>query len=703
MAEDEGGPDRPPSNTSENRGTNDIATPDEWRRSEAAVHNAHNVFQQINDIFQIKPEGNPFEDIALQAAAYEAEEQLAIVLAKWARHQRAYPQLFTNSEKINVETLYQAISTIQQTQTAQLQTWARAWRSLPHATLNIELPILGDDTVVFREILAYQPLQSTTLRQNDTTSRLIHNTPERNNPIRSRTFKHFTTPNKTTMLDTYNYIVNNRNNPDIISENAEFIQSHPSLMALCGPTGQPSSITPRYQIEDTSGILPTEFAFPMLGKYAVPLSKTFLEVALTQIPQSIKPFDGTFECNVTLGQLWRHFYKKIHSIKPDQASFGDKLIVLQKLLKGDAARTIQHLNATVDDEEIVYVQAWKELFLRYGDEQSTLRKTLDALPTIKPASYDVKGMTDHFQVLESIYYRIRGAKWDEHEAAQKIMSNLTSYLPKEVLLNYLSQNQIKLKNKETFYNERPVDYMNDLLDHCKQYFNFLRTENTFDDGVTPAFAAVSTQQPSLPTTSTEQSPTLDNQQGGQIFAFQGTNQTGANNGGSGSRQRGRNGIGRGGLNRSSSGQNGGAKAQQNDSRSASDSKVNSGKLPKCYFCPGLHYNRDCPLSPQQKNDAIKQQAKCFRCLRKGHSLAECTFPSDRMCSQPRCVTKRNHNPLLCLGKPAWDEWKTKYAPHDDNPKKRKLLETVKTEHKPEDAASKTPSGENKEKPTDTTT
>jgi hypothetical protein len=194
--------------------------------------------------------------------------------------------------------------------------------------------------------------------------------------------------------------------------------------------------------------------------------------------------------------------------------------------------------------------------------------------------------------------------------------------------------------------------MNDLLDHCKQYFNFLRTENTFNDGVTPAFAATATQQhnttlASHATSSTEEpSTSSSDEQGGQVHAFRSTKQNNTSRasqrvqqGGkapssAATRQggqvyapqsshpvniddrnlgtkntRGKYLNNRGGFNGNlsydkSDKQNNRCEMQEprSDERGNGESKALIPKTVKCLFCPGNHYTRAVSATEKRRDN-----------------------------------------------------------------------------------------------------
>ena len=65
--------------------------------------------------------------------------------------------------------------------------------------------------------------------------------------------------------------------------------------------------------------------------------------------------------------------------------------------------------------------------------------------------------------------------------------------------------------------------------------------------------------------------------------------------------------------------------------------------PKCIYCGQIHWSDECPQYKTLQSRKEKLKGCCYNCLKKGHSLKDCT--RDRACAH--CGKKKSHHRSLC--------------------------------------------------------
>jgi hypothetical protein len=400
----------------------------------------------------------------------------------------------------------------------------------------------------------------------------------------------------------------------------------------------------------------------------IPPTKGFLRYCKETIGPGIRRFSGSQEGQISWLQFWEDWKKAVHCIHPRIASSQDKLKAL-----------VDQLDSPAKDKAMVYVASsdadcyWKclrDLFFMYGNVQQQKQQAKALLQRLRPIDINSPEKNEEFfDQVKKLNLKMISLGISPERVGEDCMTVLLNNMKREYVQAFFMETHIGVSSQDTFYLTNSSAWY---LRFCDWFNQFIRRQKTtlseresWETAYSAQQLAASTSeqnglQMSSKNTGTQQvaGPSVKTEAQGQVASIASeasrleqtllkiesvlSSQQAPNQ----SEQK-----------RSAQKQKSSQKVSQSSDEEGADDKKEgkpkqgNGKKKqkrknKCKFCDSTeHAMSKCPLTIEQRVQALFDKNMCSNCQYKGHVVADCR--NNNTCHNCPGDQLNKHMTILC--------------------------------------------------------
>jgi hypothetical protein len=366
---------------------------------------------------------------------------------------------------------------------------------------------------------------------------------------------------------------------------------------------------------------PSGYFDPFIDIKEQPYWMTFKQYFDNTDREGFEPFAGDPS---SIGVAYPVFFEKfrvtVHLRREDKVSVEMKFKIFCSLMKENSrAQKKLKLYSNWADYKSAYDNLMRDFWDKFGADRETLLENAKvALGKIKPASDSQDDTMDFVYECNQHYQTLIQNGMNGPSAAKKVCRHIITEIDSTIRIQYLNNKNIKYGDMHKFYKSSPQKYLHQFPKEFERIFKCRnckrKRQDSEDDDL--SFNAKLTR-------------TLINSNSAPTPSYSSYSKSGASSSNSNTNTHSTRGR--------SFGRGRGRGASYSGGREENGSRYHQGP-PQCFFCPGEHRPRDCPLTITQRLKLVADRTKCFNCLSKDCKGTE-------FCKQDsKCRTCASTNP-----------------------------------------------------------
>jgi hypothetical protein len=402
----------------------------------------------------------------------------------------------------------------------------------------------------------------------------------------------------------------------------------------------------------------------------IPPTKGFLRYCKETIGPGIRRFSGSPEGQISWLQFWEDWKKTVHCIHPRIASSQDKLKAL-----------VDQLDSPAKDKAMVYVASsdadcyWKclrDLFFMYGNVQQQKQQAKAVLQRLRP--FDINSPEkneEFFDQVKKLNLKMISLGISPERVGEDCMTVLLNNMKREYVQAFFMETHIGVSAQDTFYLTNSSAWY---LRFCDWFNQFIRRQKTTPNERESWESAYSAQQQATSSSERIGTPSLPKGTGNQQAAgpsvkVESQGQQVASVASEAARLEqtllkiesvlsSQQAAGQSEQKKSAQKQKSSQKASQSSEEEGSEDKKEgkpkkgNGKKKqqkrknKCKFCDSTeHAMNKCPLTIEQRVQALFDKNMCSNCQYKGHVVTNCR--NNNTCHNCPGDQLNKHMTILC--------------------------------------------------------